>query len=137
MSYERVLAGFNERFSKVPGLVAVLDKEPTSIQEPPIIYSLLDSFTRDFAETIIKIRYRTMHRLCIAWGDPGESEKVLRDYADIIPAAVEADYTLGGRSDVAVIVSGTTGWVTIDGKEYRTLDFFSEALEFVPVGATD
>lgn len=131
MSYETTNEGFTEVFKTVqPELAVILDYEPESAQDSPLIYSLLEDFERSGEGDVVEVSRRTLHRLCIAWGDNKEAERLLRVYVDAIPGAFDADPTLGGRVRYAEITAGDAGFVTIDGTEYRSLDFYSEVIEF-------
>lgn len=140
--YDRIVRGFGIRFATVSGLAVVLDYEPTTVQESPLIYSVLDGFTSEVKGTTEATTWRTLHRLCIRWQDPQPSEQALREMAVAIKRAVAQDPRLGGMlvsahgRGVAHITDADAGWITIDGILYRTLDLFSEALAYTAYPAT-
>jgi hypothetical protein len=139
MSYQDIVDGLHERFQLIDALVVILDYEPTAAQDGPLLYSLLDGFTRvydDIGESV-EVTYRTLHRLCIMWQDNEEAEKTLIALANAIPIAVDGDPRLGLllKGDGVRIVQGEAGWVNIGGTEYRSLDFYSECTEFNATGS--
>ncbi len=125
MSYATVLAGLTERLQTLPGLKAVLEYVPTSIQTTPIAYSLTGSGSFRQSGQVLTSEYRIVHRIVFAWQDNEGAELEVIPYVDSVPAAVRADPHLGGRivSGYAEIDEYTGGWVTIGGIEYRVLDF--------------
>lgn len=131
MSYAAIAAGLQVRLKTVPGLKAVLDYAPTSIQIAPLVYSILDS--ADFIQSgqVQAVRYRVMHRLCVRWQDNERAEQEITPLVDAIPAAIKADPYLGGalKSGGAAMVRIETAWVTIAGTEYRAVDFYTDILE--------
>lgn len=129
-TYQDVLAGMHERLATVPGITRCLDYEPSAVQQPPLIYSLLDSFERSQAGQVTAMRYRILHRLVIAWVDTARAEQQLASFVNAIPAAIDADPQLGGRipSGLARIADAQAVWVTIGGTVYRCLDCYSEVI---------
>lgn len=134
MSYADIKAAINETLRGVDGIKQTLDHEPRSLQNWPAIYSLLDGLVREYpGGTTVRVTYRTLHRVCIPWQDNAKAEATLDELADSLAAAIDADPTVGGVAYDVSITAGDTGWVTIDGNEYRSLDLYSEALEIAPV----
>ncbi len=131
MSYANVVEGLNAAIATVPGIKAVLDYEPTSVQTSPLVYSILDGFDRQVTGLTARVTYRTMHRLCIRWQDPEASEELVRSLADAVAEAVEADPKLGGRlrPGDAQITRGDAGWAQIGNTTCRIVDFYSEVVE--------
>ncbi len=137
MSYSEVLEGLHARFALVTPTLNLIVGEPTAIQEAPALYTLLEGYTRQYDEEVVRVTYRSLHRLCIRWQDNANAEWELAALTNAIPASVEADPRLGkrlyARGD-SKVVAGEAGYTTIGGTEYRTLDFHSEVLEVGPVG---
>lgn len=137
MSYATVLAALHERLAEVPGIGALIVGEPLTAQVSPLMYSMLRSFTRESQGTIVKIIYRTRHRLCVRYENPPEAEEVLIGFVNTIPAAICAPHKWGRipGGDMTITV-GEAGFVTIGGIEYRSLDFTSEVIEFAALGGS-
>jgi hypothetical protein len=139
MSYQDIVDGLHIRFATVTALKVILDYEPTAAQDSPLLYSLLDGFTREYDDIgeSVEVTYRTLHRLCIRWQDNEECEQTLIALANDIPIAVDGDPRLGLllKGDGARIIQGDAGWVNIGGTEYRSLDFYSECTEFNATGS--
>jgi len=131
MSYSTVLAGLHERFATVTSIQAILDYVPTSIQDTPTLYSLLDNVTISRSGQVKATKYRILHRLVVRWQDNEGAELEIIPYVDSIPAAVDADNHLGGRltSGYAVIDEIEAVWVEISNVTYRALDFYSTVVE--------
>ncbi|GAB4203609.1 MAG: hypothetical protein OHK0022_27940 [Roseiflexaceae bacterium] len=129
-SYRVVRDGLHERLLTVPGIVACFGYEPAAIDQPPIIYSLLDKFERSTSAGIVTMRYRILHRLCLAWQDNEQAEEQLADFVNAIPAAIDADPQLGGRipSGLARIADAQAVWVRIGDATYRALDCYSDVV---------
>jgi hypothetical protein len=134
MSYQQVLSGLHTRFATVDGIKQIYDYEPLAIYEPPILYSLLDSFERVQSGQITSMRYKILHRLVFRWVDVTEAETAILPYVNSIPASVDADQTLGRviTSGIAHIDSCQAVFVTIGGVLFRCLDFYSNVLEKQP-----
>jgi hypothetical protein len=138
MSYSDVLEGLHERFALVVETdLNLIIGEPTAIHQVPALYSVLESFDRSYDGELVRVRYRTLHRLCIRWQDNLAAEEELAELVNAIPAMVEADPRLGKRLKArgdSKIVAGDAGWTTIGGTEYRSLDFHSEVWEVGALG---
>jgi hypothetical protein len=127
--YEEITLGLHERFATVPELRVILDYEPTSAQDSPLIFSMLDGFEADTVGTVTTTVWRTAHTLCIRWQNPEEAERLLRRLAVAIPRAIRQQPRLQGHvRGVADIVMGDAGFTTIGDAEYRSLEFTSEVL---------
>ncbi len=134
MSYADILEGIHEALGGVDGIRQTLAYEPASVQKTPAIYSLLDSISREYpGGSTVNVTYRTLHRVLVSWQDSQQAEKTLIELVDSLPAAIDADPTCGGVAYDIAITAGDTGWVTIDGNDYRSLDLYSEALDIAPV----
>lgn len=138
ISYQNVVDGLIECLGTIPGFTAywnLLDYEPDSVQSPPLIYTLLDGFTRSAQGQITIMRYRILVRLVIQWQDHQAAEQELRDRLHEIPAAIDVDPTLGGRIDrgLAEVSDGQSGFVRISNTQFRCLDYFVSAPTKSPV----
>jgi hypothetical protein len=129
-TYAEVVAGMHERLATVTGIKACLTYEPTEVQQPPIIYSLLDTFERRQETQLTVMRYRILHRLVIATASVAKAEEQLAAYVNVIPAAIDADPQLGGRilSGLARIADAQAVWVKLGSQVYRCLDCYSDVL---------
>lgn len=149
MSYAAIVEGLNERFQTVEGLedAPILDYEPTSVHEFPLVYTLLDSFTRN-VETgqVVRMGYRILHRLVLRWQDNETAEQELIPFVNSVCAAIDADNQLDGRlsgqsginpvgyiGGYAKIADGMGVFVRIGGTDYRAIDFYSEVFEKFPI----
>lgn len=132
MSYSEIVAGLAVRYGTISGLKVILNYEPTSVQDSPLIYTVLDSFTREHTGTVVQMRYRIRSRLCIRWQNPEYAEGTLITLTNAIPQAIDADRRLGGVVRSAGVQAGDAGWVSIGGVEYRSLDFWVDVLEIGP-----
>lgn len=127
--YEAITLGLHERFATVPELRVILDFEPTTAQDSPLLFSLLDGFEADTVGTVTSTIWRTSHMLCIRWQEPEEAERMLRRLAVSLQRVIRQQPRLQGRvRGVADIVSGDAGFTTIGGEEYRSLELISEVL---------
>lgn len=131
MSYAGVKAGLIVRLNTVIGLNVKLAYEPNSIQDAPAIYTILDSFERTQEGQLTIMRYRSLHRLWIRWQDNEAAENQMDSYVNAIPASIDLDPHLGGSLPVGIayVSSGVAEWRTMGDVLYRTIDFFSEAVE--------
>lgn len=144
MSYAAIIDGISAAFARVEGLpevdsqglvINIMPHEPQSIHGPRLMYSLLESFEREYDETgeVVMITYQILHRLLLRWQDPAQAEQELMAFVNSIPAAVEADPHLRGAlaHGYAYITSGEADWASINGVECRSLDFHSRVTETV------
>lgn len=131
MSYATVLAGLNARLATVAGLNAVLDYVPTSVHEPPILYSRLERVTITRSGQVRATTYRILHRVVIRWQDNEQAEVEASPFVNSVPLAVEADPHLGGGlvSGYAEISECESGFAEIGEVTYRVLDFYSTVVE--------
>lgn len=135
MSYESVVDGLHERFATVSGIELLLKYEPTSLQKLPAIYTLLDSYTREYEghSQLVSVHYRILNRLCIRWQDNEKSELELMPFVNSIASAVDADPHLGGRLTAtggkAKITDATSGWFPVGDTVYRILDIYADVWE--------
>ena len=134
MSYATVIAGLHTRYATVGGIKAVLDYEPKTISNPPVLYSLLDSVTRTQEGQVTVMRYRILSRLCIRWQDNERAEEELQPFVNALPSAVDLDPKLGGAipSGIARVTDIQAVFVTINGVFYRCLDTYCEVVEKAP-----
>ena len=133
MTYATVLAGLQTVLGTVAGINAVLDYEPLAIQTTPLIYSLLDSAVALNEEIFVETpdyQYRVMHRLLIAWQDNEQAETELVSFVNAIPEAVFAGQATICPHGYSYVRDMDAGWVDVAGQTYRSLDFYSETLEF-------
>lgn len=138
VTYAQVVDGLHERFATVAGIdsQALLKYEPEVVEQTPLLYTLLDGFARDNAGQVTMMRYRILNRLVLQWQGNNElSEQELMSFVHSIPAAVDADPTLGARitMGLAKVSEGQSGFVIISSTKYRCLDFFVEATTKAPV----
>lgn len=134
MSYSAAIAGLKSRIQTVSGLAVVLDYEPQSFQDLPAVYLLLDSFQRTQAGQVTAMRYRVLARLCVRWQDNARAELELIPFVNSIPAAIDADPTLGGAitrgaAQVAEDANAIAGFVRIGGTMYRSLDIYVDIID--------
>jgi hypothetical protein len=131
MSYETIVEGLHERLVTVTALKAVLDYVPTSVQDSPVVWSVLADMKITRTGQVVAKPYRILHRVAIQWQDNEQAELAALPLVDSIPDAVEADPHLGGRlvSGMAEINECEAGWATIGGLEFRLLDFYSTVVE--------
>ena len=126
--FRDILDGLVATLGRVEGIKQVLDYEPTAIQTTPLVYLLLDSFEREVKAGLVQERYRILVRTCIQWQNNRGAEEQLVGFVTTIPAAVDADPTLGGAitSGLARMLSGSTGFLTVGGAMYRVLDLYAD-----------
>lgn len=133
-----VWEGLQARFKDLPGIKAHLLGEPTAIHDPPVLITVFDRTERKAEgrapsnSTVTIIHYFFAHRVAVQWVDNPVAEAAILVYANSVPAAINADPSLGGRIDNIRISDGVTDWATYGGTKYRVLDFTSQALEKVP-----
>jgi hypothetical protein len=128
MSYALIVEELENRLRTVAGVMQVIAHEPASIDAPTII-SVLQSFERSSKGQITTMIYLTVHTLALRWTENEQAERELRSFVNSVCAAIDTDPQLGSTCAYAAIVSGSTGFATISGVEYRILDFISEVTE--------
>jgi len=124
-----ILDGLEERFRLVPGIHVIIRYEPTSVQDYPLLYSMMENKQSSGGEEAgLTWHYRILHRLVFRWQDNAGAAEELIPFVDAIPAAVDADPQLGGRLDYgyAQISEVTLNWGKIGGTDCLFLDFISE-----------
>jgi hypothetical protein len=129
MSYQRISTGLHNLLAAVSGVKIVVETEPTSIPDTPLIYSVLESESPAGDDVVIVTTWRTKHSLVLPWQDVTEAEDTARDWLDAISAAFLANRTLSGYCRHCDMVDGDLEWQTINGIEFRVVNFYSEALD--------
>lgn len=141
MSYATVKAALQAQIlAQLPALnklndrgkqVGVMVFEPTSIQTAPMVFFSLDSFERETTGQVTAMRYFIDARLVIKWTDNEGAEAQLEPYVNAIPAAIDADPSLGNVLQLgrAKVERGSFGWLTIGSAQFRVGDFRLNVLE--------
>lgn len=134
MSYAAVIEGLKVRFATIPSIKLILDYEPTSIHDAPLLYMLFDNAPRTQTGQVTVMPYRVLCRLAIRWVDNELAERELIPFVNSLPAAIDADATLGGKiaSGMARVTNVQGVFVTIGGVLYRALDVTVEATDKGP-----
>ena len=136
MSYrlEDIVTNLHTIYGSMPGITATLPYEPRAVQAPPLLYTLLDNVERTDATTsagsntrLVAYRYRLISRILLSWRDTEQAERDVRYYtgAALDLMEVSANRTLAGlitAGSGATIESIATGWIVVDGNEYRIVD---------------
>jgi hypothetical protein len=129
-----ILVALHKIYGQVHGLVDTLPYEPRAIHATPILYTLLDSMTRDVGQATMNGRFvvynwRFMSRLVLQWQDTETAEQDLRVYADTIANLLENldNRRLNGTvpQGEAFVEEIRTGYALIDGTEYRIADIYT------------
>lgn len=123
--------GLEERFKTIDGLTNIILGEPTSIHEPPALYTALLRVERGTSGNVTTMRYFFTHRLVITLQDNPQAEMQLLTLLNAIPASVDRDSRLGARivQGMAQIVTGDAGYIRIGETLYRICDFTSDIKE--------
>lgn len=115
--------------------IALLKYEPSAIQSPPLIYTLVGPTTFGPANNTNPVTYRPVSRLVLSWQDPKTAEANLRLYMPQIAATVNATpegqrlgNLAGYNRGSAYIISANPGWLVIGGVVYRICDFTTEII---------
>lgn len=136
MGYADIVDGLHIRFRTVDGLerAPLLMYEPTSIQQTPTLYTLLDRVDRSTSGQVQASLYRILNRIVFQWVDNEKAEEELMPYVDSVPLAVEADPQLGGiiSSGFAKMPEVVAVFVSIGGTLYRALDCYAEVTDKQP-----
>lgn len=138
MSYTAVLRGLAEVLEGVPGVALVLDYEPTAINTTPTGYLLFDKGSAKLHGGLLVSTYRVLFRLCIAWQDNQFSEQQLQPFVDSVVTAIASNVQLNGAITNGIAMIDDTEdaiqgvFVTINGVQYRALDFYIKAVDKTP-----
>ena len=129
-----ILVALHNIYGQVHGIADTLPYEPRAIHATPILYTLLDSMTRDVSQATMNGRFivynwRFMSRLILQWQDTETAEQDLRRYTDTLANLLE---DLNNRRLNGVVPLGEafveeirTGYALIDGTEYRIADIYT------------
>jgi hypothetical protein len=131
MSYQSVKDGLQERLETLPGIVDVLQYEPSSFGDTPLAYLLFDHSEDATQGQVVGTRYFVTIRLVVQWTDNEGAELEIDPYIDSIPAAIQADRQLGGRirRGMATKPGGEGGFIDVGAVRYRIVDFVTEVLD--------
>lgn len=75
------------------------------------------------------MRYSILSRLYLLWQENDTAEEALKPYVNSLPAAVDADQSLGGRASLARVEAGRRGFITVAGTLYLVLELTADVLE--------
>ena len=132
MSAAAARTGIIERIKTIQGL-RVLSYEPTTIQATPLAFVFYAGATQAQRGQVLVSRWRFGVRVCVAFQDNLIAEDQLVAYADSIPAAINADRTLGNRANVTGIVEqsaeGPDGYYDIAGVLFRSCVFRFDVID--------
>lgn len=129
-----ILIALHDIYGRLHGINAILDYEPRAVQAAPMIYTQLESMTRDMNQVVIGGRlvvynWRWMSRLLIAYQDPQTAEQDLRRYVDELTNLLEDpnNRRLNGvvPQGEARIDEVRTGYASVDGTVYRIADIYT------------
>lgn len=137
--YETVITGLHARFAAISDFRRILDYEPLTVHEAPILYSLFDrmdhhlddgesTFRRPFARHSLSRTYRVLHRAVFRWSDVEYAEREMQSFVSRMVDAVENDTTAGGATvkDLSHVMEIHGVFVTIGGTVFRCLDCYTE-----------
>lgn len=138
MSYLSVLHGLGEVLEGVPGVMLVLDYEPTAINVTPTGYMLFDKGSASLRGGVLISSYRILFRLCFAWQENEYAEQQLQPFVDSVVTAVASNLQLNGTitngqamlDDTEDAIQGV--FVNIGDVQYRALDFYIKAVVKTP-----
>ena len=123
-----LLEGIHERFLTVDPFTAkrLIAGEPTSIQEPPIIYSMLADTKIEEIGNMVAWHIRFMCRACVLLQDRIVSEATIRRLAVELPVSIMLDDRLDNRisSGRALADKGIAGFVRINETNFRMVDVY-------------
>lgn len=138
MSLSTIVAAMHTAWAGVSGLKAIVWGEPDTSSVAALLYTvLLDSERElDDNDALVGVTYNLMHRVLVRMGNREEAEREIMALSDSVPAAIEADPSLGHviRRGRVTISGGDAGFVTLGSVEYRCLDFTSRATEIIAAG---
>lgn len=129
-----ILVALHNIYGQAYGITALLDYEPRAVHAAPMIYTQLESMTRDMGQVAIGGRlvvynWRWMSRLLVAYQDPETGERDLRRYLDLLINLLEDpnNRRLNGvvPQGEARIDEVRTGYATVDGTVYRIADIYT------------
>jgi hypothetical protein len=128
MSYASVIAGMKAGLEAVTGIKYVLDYEPQTIQDTPIVFLLLDTIDREYTAQGSLYTYHVTATLVVNWQDNDAAEEAIIGLIEPIMTAFDADMTLGGRlyNGAALFLSADAGFAQIGSRIYRIVDFTAE-----------
>jgi hypothetical protein len=130
MSYETAEAALRTAIKGVTGVGAVVSGQPASVQHWPLVYMAFDGMSRTQHGQLTENRYRVLMRLCVPVQDNARVEAVIKPFVNRIPAAIDADPTLGGRVNLAYCEGSPLG----DGDTYLEIaETTCRAVTFVAV----
>lgn len=132
LDLDDLLDGVHERFLTVDPFTTarVIKGEPESIQNPPVIYSMLERMTPTEHANVMAFNIRFMCRVCIALQDRLASESSVRRLTVELTEAIESDDRLGNRisSGRAMVVEVLSGFARISNTTFRVIDLYVEII---------
>jgi hypothetical protein len=112
-------------FSGVSGLAYVLETEPKSIQQTPMMYVIWTDAEYQQTGQLRPVIYFYLCRLVVAAQNISAAYDLITPYVDSIPAAVWSDQTLGGVVSSGIARITDSSLITFDagGTRYLAIDF--------------
>jgi hypothetical protein len=123
--YSAAIAGLKTAFEAVTGIHYVLDYEPLTVQDAPMLYLVATAGTRDSTVMPAIEVYQVNAVLVIRWQDNEGAEQEVIDLLPLCLAALDTDPTLGGvlGGGAAWIPSYSAGYQDVSGQVYRIIEF--------------
>jgi hypothetical protein len=131
MSYTGAIAAIKTALEAVAGIRYVLDYEPATIQDTPMIYLTNDGGEREFAADVSSYTYNVTATLVVNWQDNDQCETTVTGLLTTIMESLDADLSLGGalNGGAALFRSWAAGYEQIGSRVYRIVDFAAEITE--------
>lgn len=131
MSYTGAIAAIKVALEAVSGIKYVLDYEPATIQDTPMIYLLNDGGERLFAADVSDYTYTVTATLVVNWQDNDACEETVAGLLISIMESLDADMSLGSvlNGGAALFLSWEAGYEQIGSRVYRIVDFSAEITE--------
>ena len=123
--YGDAIAALKTAFDAVTGIQYVLDYEPLTVHQAPMMYLVAASGTRDSTVMPAIETYQVNAVLVIRWQDNEGAEQEVIDLLPLCLAALDTDPTLGGvlGGGAAWISSYSAGYQDVSGQTYRIIEF--------------
>lgn len=131
MSYTGAIAAIKTALEAVSSIKYVLDYEPATIQDTPMMYLLNDGGARLFAADVSNYTYNVTATLVVNWQDNDACEETVSGLLIPILESLDADISLGGalNGGAALFLSWEAGYEQIGSRVYRIVDFAAEITE--------
>lgn len=132
MTYALAIAAIKTTVGTVPGIKRVVNGFPLAAQNLPLCYLEASSGARNNVGQLVSNHYQVLAVVCVIWQDSMFAEDQIAPFINTLPAAIDANPTLGGAVSLVQVISWRTDVRAIADVQVRAVEFTIDVLDKKP-----